>query len=121
MGNAYSILEGVIDLHVHGNTDLYAPPFDEIEISQKAKDVGYRGILCKSHHTVNADRPYILNKVVFLGPLVRGGDFFHVNIESRENQPGEGLYYLRHHHLKAVQGIWGCQLVASSCDHLGWL
>lgn len=64
MGNAYSILQGVIDLHVHGSPDLYARPFDEIEIAQKAKDVGYRGVLFKSHYTMNADRAYILNKMI---------------------------------------------------------
>lgn len=61
---AYSILEGAIDLHVHANPDLYARPFDEIEIAQKARGAGYRGVLFKSHHTTNADRAYILNKLV---------------------------------------------------------
>jgi hypothetical protein len=64
MGNAHSILEGAIDLHVHGNPDLYARPFDEIEIVQRANEVGYRGVLFKSHHTTNADRAFILNKLI---------------------------------------------------------
>jgi len=64
MGNAYSILEGAIDLHIHGNPDLYARPFDEIEIAKKAQEVGYRGVLFKSHHTTNADRAFILNKLL---------------------------------------------------------
>lgn len=86
MGSAYSILEGAIDLHIHANPDLYARPFDEIEIARRAKEVGYQGVLFKSHFTTNADRAYILNKLVgglrVLGNITLNGTVGGINPQA---------------------------------------
>ncbi len=57
-------MRGVIDLHVHAMPSVYDRPFDVLELSRQARDVGYRAILFKCHHAVNADCMYVVRKVV---------------------------------------------------------
>ncbi|MHB8566969.1 MAG: DUF6282 family protein [Nitrososphaerales archaeon] len=64
MGNPYQHLEGTIDLHVHASPDLFPRPLDETEVVRKAKEIGMRGILFKSHFTTNADRISVLRKEI---------------------------------------------------------
>lgn len=64
MGNPYQHLEGTIDLHVHASPDLFPRPMDETEVVRKAKEIGMKGILFKSHFTTNADRISVLRKEI---------------------------------------------------------
>jgi hypothetical protein len=64
MSNPYEILKGTIDLHVHALPDLLERPLYELDVARQAKEVGYRGILFKSHFTTNADRIQIIRKLV---------------------------------------------------------
>jgi hypothetical protein len=58
------LVRGVIDLHVHATPDIFARPYDEVELARQAADVGYRAILFKSHAAINADRIYYVRKMV---------------------------------------------------------
>lgn len=60
MKDPYKVLEGVVDIHVHGLPDLFDRPLTEYEIAKQAEKRGYRGILFKSHFTTNAPRLSIL-------------------------------------------------------------
>ena len=64
MGNPYQHLEGTIDLHVHASPDLFPRPMSETEVVRKAKEIGMKGILFKSHFTTNADRISVLRKEI---------------------------------------------------------
>jgi Tat protein secretion system quality control protein TatD with DNase activity len=64
LGNPYQHLEGTIDMHVHASPDLFPRPLDETEVVRKAKEIGMRGILFKSHFTTNADRISVLRKEI---------------------------------------------------------
>jgi hypothetical protein len=58
------LMHGVCELHVHASPDLSLRPFTEAELARQARDAGYRAILFKSHHTINADRAQIVSKMV---------------------------------------------------------
>ena len=60
----YELLEGTIDLHIHAGPDLFPRPLDEIDVVRQAKEVGMRGVLLKSHFTINADRVYSIRKQI---------------------------------------------------------
>ncbi len=64
MSNPYELLKGTIDLHVHALPDLLERPLYELDVARQAREVGYRGILFKSHFTTNADRIQIIRKLV---------------------------------------------------------
>lgn len=64
MVKLYEVLEGTIDLHIHAGPDLFPRPLDEIDVVRQAKDVGMRGVVLKSHFTVNADRVYSIRKQI---------------------------------------------------------
>lgn len=70
MQKGYEILEGAIDLHIHGLPDIYKRPFDEIDIIRQAREFGYRALLFKSHFTANAGRMYVFKN------LIDGIEFF---------------------------------------------
>jgi len=57
-------MHGVCELHVHAMPCVFDRPFDELELTKQAKDVGYRAVLFKCHHTINADRAMVLRKLV---------------------------------------------------------
>ena len=58
------LLQGVCELHVHAAPDLSERPFTEIELARQARDAGYRAILFKSHHAINADRAQMVSRAV---------------------------------------------------------
>jgi hypothetical protein len=58
------LLRGVIDLHVHTMPSVYDRPFDALALSRQGRAVGYRAILFKCHHAINADCMYIVRKTV---------------------------------------------------------
>ena len=58
------LLHGVIDLHVHTMPSVYDRPFDALALSRQGRAVGYRAILFKCHHAINADCMYIVRKTV---------------------------------------------------------
>ncbi|MFQ6074712.1 MAG: DUF6282 family protein [Candidatus Bathyarchaeia archaeon] len=58
------LLEGVIDLHVHAMPCIFDRPFDEVALARQARDAGYRAILFKCHHAINADRAYLIRRIV---------------------------------------------------------
>jgi hypothetical protein len=66
------LLQGVCELHVHASPDLSQRPFTELDLARQMRDAGYRAVLFKSHHAMNADRAQIISKVV-PGILVFGG------------------------------------------------
>lgn len=59
-----SSLKGVIDMHVHASPDVYPRKWNELELVRKAKSAGMKGVLLKSHHTLTADRGWLLRKMV---------------------------------------------------------
>jgi hypothetical protein len=63
-GNAENDLAGTIDMHVHTSPDVGPRKMDDLELARKAANAGMRAILLKSHHTLTADRAYLVQKVV---------------------------------------------------------
>jgi hypothetical protein len=57
------LLDGVIDLHCHAAPCLLEKLFDEIEIAQQMRQVGYRGVLFKQH-LLGANRIPFVRKAV---------------------------------------------------------
>ena len=59
-----SILEGIIDLHIHTNPDVRKRRFSDIEQAAEARRVGARAIVIKSHVVPTMDRAWIAEQVV---------------------------------------------------------
>lgn len=59
-----SILNGVIDLHIHTNPDVRQRRLNDIELAQEAARVGARAIVIKSHVVPTMDRAWIAEQVV---------------------------------------------------------
>ena len=69
------LLEGVCDIHMYALPSVFPTRYlDEIELARQARDVGYKAVLVKEHHTTNADRAQTINKLVpdihFFGGIV---------------------------------------------------
>ena len=58
------LLHGICELHVHANPDLRRRSFTELDLAKQMRDVGYRAVLFKNHHMINADRVQIISKIV---------------------------------------------------------
>lgn len=58
-----SLLQGIIDMHVHGAPDVIPRRLNEIELVREMKSAGMRGVLLKSHHTLTADRAWLIRKI----------------------------------------------------------
>ncbi|MEE8322024.1 MAG: DUF6282 family protein, partial [Candidatus Bathyarchaeia archaeon] len=58
------LLRGVIDLHIHTMPSVFDRPFDALTLSRQGRAVGYRAILFKCHHAINADCMYIVRKTI---------------------------------------------------------
>jgi hypothetical protein len=43
------LLEGAVDLHVHGGPDLVPRRYTDLELAARARDAGMRAIVLKSH------------------------------------------------------------------------
>ena len=65
-------LQGVSDLHIYCTPCVYARQFDEIDMAKQCRDVGYKAILSKRHHCINADAAQLATKAV-PGMRVFGG------------------------------------------------
>jgi predicted metal-dependent TIM-barrel fold hydrolase len=57
------LLQGIIDMHVHAAPDIYPRKCDEIELVREMKFYDMRGVLLKSHHTLTADRAWLIRKI----------------------------------------------------------
>lgn len=55
-----ALLDGVSDLHVHADPDVRPRSIDELSLSRKAAQMGYRALLFKSHDWSTHDRAYLL-------------------------------------------------------------
>lgn len=58
------LFHGVCELHVHAAPDISQRPFTELDLARQMRDVGYRAVLFKSHHAINADRAQIISRIV---------------------------------------------------------
>jgi hypothetical protein len=67
----FSILEGMIDIHIHSGPDIFPRLMDDIDLALDAQKCGMMGILIKNHATTTADRAQIATKVT--GFQVYGG------------------------------------------------
>jgi len=50
-GMAFGQLQGIIDIHTHGDPDSAARKIDVLELAKIAKAAGMRGIVLKNHYT----------------------------------------------------------------------
>jgi len=57
-------LQGVSELHVHAAPSIFERPFDDIELARQMRDVGYKAVLIKCHHSISAARAQLVRKVV---------------------------------------------------------
>jgi predicted metal-dependent TIM-barrel fold hydrolase len=57
-------LVGTIDMHVHSAPDVSSRCVHDIELAQKAKEMGMRGIVSKNHEFITNDRAYLTRQVV---------------------------------------------------------
>ena len=59
------MLRGAIDLHLHGDPDVYIERLsDWFELAKQAREVGMRAIVAKSHHALTANCAYLVRKMV---------------------------------------------------------
>ena len=66
MSKVLSILSDAIDLHVHSLPDYYPYEYSAYELAMRAKEVGFRALLIKSHYYPTASLAYLLREVVGL-------------------------------------------------------
>jgi hypothetical protein len=59
-----SILNGVIDFHVHASPDSTPHPIDAIDVAKLARSRGMRGLVLKSHYESTAALAYVVSKEV---------------------------------------------------------
>ncbi len=83
------MLQGICDIHMYASPSFYNTRYlDEIELAQQARDVGYKAVLVKCHHTCNADRAQTVRKVVpginFFGGIVLNHPVGGLNPEAVE-------------------------------------
>lgn len=57
-------LQGISELHVHAAPSIFERPFDDIELARQMRDVGYRAVLIKCHHSISAARTQLVRKIV---------------------------------------------------------
>jgi hypothetical protein len=84
-----AMLEGLVDLHMYAAPSVYPTRYmDEIDLAKQARETGYRGIIVKDHHTINADRAQTVRKVVpginFFGGIVLNYPVGGLNPEAVE-------------------------------------
>jgi len=58
------LLKGSIDMHAHAGPDVYPRWGDMLDVALEAKEAGMKAIVFKDHHTITADRAYLVNKMV---------------------------------------------------------
>jgi hypothetical protein len=59
-----NVLAGVIEMHVHGAPDITPRVVHEIELAQKVKEAGMRGVVFKCHDFITNDRAYMVKLMV---------------------------------------------------------
>lgn len=59
-----SLLDGVCDLHIHAAPDVKKRTIDELELSRRAKDAGYKAVLFKSNVWSCHDRTYLIQQAL---------------------------------------------------------
>src|SRR3954451_10408608 len=59
-----SLATGVIDMHVHSHPDVFGRNMDDIDVAQRAKSRGMRGMDLKTHISEPASRAALVMKVV---------------------------------------------------------
>jgi hypothetical protein len=57
-------LVGCIDFHIHSGPDNVSRAFNDIQVAQKAKEMGMRGVNLYNHQVPTHDRAYIARQVV---------------------------------------------------------
>ena len=57
-------LKGVIDFHAHADPDSMARSIDVVELAQKARAAGMRGLVIKNHYEATAGYAYLARKLV---------------------------------------------------------
>jgi hypothetical protein len=60
---AHAQLQGVIDIHAHCAPDSIARSIDAIDLAQKAKQSGMRGLVLKNHYEPTASMAYVARKL----------------------------------------------------------
>jgi hypothetical protein len=63
-GMAFGQLQGIIDIHTHGDPDSAARKIDVLELAKIAKAAGMRGIVLKNHYTATVQAAYLVSEVV---------------------------------------------------------
>lgn len=56
------LLDGVCDIHIHAAPDVKERTVDELELSRRAKDAGYKAVLFKSNVWSCHDRAYLVQQ-----------------------------------------------------------
>lgn len=63
-GMAFGQLQGIIDIHTHGDPDSTPRKIDVLELAKIAKAAGMRGIVLKNHYTATVQAAYLVSEVV---------------------------------------------------------
>ena len=63
-GMCFGQLQGIIDIHTHGDPDSAARKIDVLELAKIAKAAGMRGIVLKNHYAPTVQAAYLVSEVV---------------------------------------------------------
>jgi hypothetical protein len=89
-----TLLDGVIDMHLHTMPCLFDRPLDDIDAAEQAREAGYRGLVLKSIYSPNADRVELVRRVVpgieLFGTLVLNHSVGGLNPEAVRTAIGFG-------------------------------
>lgn len=61
---AWAIIQGAIDVHVHAGPDVIARRVDDVELAREFKDHGLGGFVLKSHYTPTSERAVAVGRSV---------------------------------------------------------
>lgn len=59
----FTLINGMIDIHIHSGPDIFPRLMDDIELAEDAKACGMAAIMLKNHATTTADRAHIATKI----------------------------------------------------------
>src|SRR5215470_12619287 len=68
---AWAVIQGAIDVHVHAGPDVIARRVDDVELAREFKDHGLGGFVLKSHYTPTPERAIAVGRAV-PGVMVAG-------------------------------------------------
>jgi len=63
-GMSFAQLQGIIDIHTHGDPDSAPRKIDVLELAKIAKTAGMRGIVLKNHYTSTVQAAYLVSEIV---------------------------------------------------------